>query len=990
MLEKFFKPKWQHNKPEVRKQALLALQDGSAETLEIYTRVAQQDSDAGVRKLAVNRVLDPAVLRAVADGDGDSDVRELARKRFFRLVAGQDDTGLPLAGRLQWVERESQTDLLEAFARQAKEPELRLAALARVNREALLGDLAIGDGDAQVRLAAAQRLTQPSTMARVAKQSRSRDKKVYALVQGQLDKIKSEQEMPGRMAQEGRGLCGQMETLCKAKDMLATVAQKEHAYTQWQQLLQAWQAPWGEFPADVLQRWNKAVEQYNRRYEEFLAEDGERRQREQHYDSLRQRKRAWCEELEARVAALAAAGGVADPAAEQTLLNERQQAWSAAETLPREEELALGNRFRQAQEQLRQMLRHLGRKQVLAEELAGLQRDGQRLLAGKRHLQEKDIKELRRRLQGCAAEPELLDAQRYEAVRLLLDDLTERRQRQEEKVQQQMARYRQLVVELEQDLAQGVSAAAVNHQRELREIHRHLPPVGKQQLADEGWQGRAHDAAQRLEEIRDWKRWSGTPHKESLVRDMEQLAADVSAGGAGDDIEALAVQVRAAREQWKRLGETDAGLADQLWERFNTACNTAYAPCEAYFKAQADERIVNLQRKQVICDGLEAFIATLADADDWQRIDQMTKTAQQEWRAVGAVNRKESQLLGKRYKTAMDELRARLDQHLQRHADEKVALVERLRQLLEQASGDDAAQLGQALEQAKQIQQQWKRIGRARKERSLWEEFRTINDQLFGRRQAMAEAQKHEQQQIVTARERIIDRIADLAARPAAEIGDLAGQYAQARREWEQAANPGREQLQALNARYRQVCRDVERAQQRAAADAKRRYLDALEDKSALCCRLERALAQAAEPGAADPAATVEAVQQAWQTLATGNDELEVVIQRRFQRAVEAAVGVRGGGAAAAVDGEAHGRLCVRLELLADIATPEEFKAQRMQYQLDHLAEKMRGEARLPPAEFRAVMSAWYALPCPADAAAGEVLRQRFLRARDHYLRHAD
>lgn len=1002
MLEKFFKPKWQHNKPEVRKQALLAMNELSPEHAGILTQVAKGDNDAAVRRVAVNRLHDLGIIREIMESDSDAEVRELARKRFFRMVAGLDADTLPLATRLEWVELERQADMLEAFARQGKDAEIRLTALTGITRESLLGDLAIGDADAQVRIAAAQRLTQQSTMTRVAKHSRSRDKKVYALVQGQLDRIKTEQEKPERLAHEGRALCTQLETLCKAKDMFSTVAQRDHVHNQWQQLQQEWSVQWGEFLPEVQQRYGKAREQYEKRYQDFLAVDGERRAQEQQYEGLRQCKRALCEALEAQVSTLQGAVTVTREmlAATRAQLEQHRQGWAREENLPRDEEAGFQGRFRQAVDQLQQELTDLERKHTVCRDLDVLVRDAERLQAGTKPIEEKALKDLRRRLQQFDALQDLVEKSRLQQVQQTLATLHERQLQQQRQQEQDVERFQMAVDAMEQALIQGNSGVAADQQRVLRQILRRLSHKGKQLLAETEWQHRYQDASKQLEEIRDWKRWSGTPHKEALLREVEQLAQEVAAN-AEIDIETLAAQVRAARDAWKRLGETDLDSSDQLWERFNNACNLAYGPCEEFFKQQGEERRLNQQRKEIICDSLEAFIGAPDFATaDWGPIDQIVKTAQQEWRNIGTVNRKEGQVLGKRFKAALDTLRARLDQHLEQHGVQKEALLQKLRELVHQIDTEhlDAALLNQCLEQAKQLQVQWKKIGRARKEKNLWQDFRALNDQLFSRRSVVADAQKQELQHLLATREAIIADIGELASRPATEIPQLRPRYDQARKSWEQAGQLPKDQMKVLVGRYRDVCRDFERAQQRAIVATKLQHLDYVEQKSALCCQLERVLAQAhsGAPLAADLTARLEAVQRAWQDVPTGNDDLEQTIQQRFQQAVEAVMAL-GGGMQVAMPGtppimsdDAVGTLCVRLELLAEIETPEAHKAERMQYQLTQLADKMRGEVRSPEQEFQAILQTWYATPCVTDEARGAELARRFTRARDHYLRRAD
>ena len=85
-----FRPKWKHNDPEVRAEAVRELEDATA-----LLDVARGDADASIRRLAVRKLDDPRLLAEIGAGDADEGVRELAlgRARELRLAGanGRDE-----------------------------------------------------------------------------------------------------------------------------------------------------------------------------------------------------------------------------------------------------------------------------------------------------------------------------------------------------------------------------------------------------------------------------------------------------------------------------------------------------------------------------------------------------------------------------------------------------------------------------------------------------------------------------------------------------------------------------------------------------------------------------------------------------------------------------------------------------------------------------------------------------------------------------------
>jgi len=104
---------------------------------------------------------------------------------------------------------------IEYVALKAKEAQLRIIAIHKVNRDALLGDIALNDSNSQVKTTAANQIGKKSTLERVCKQSRSKDKRVYKICKDKLTCIIDDEERPQRLNKEIIELCEQLEKIYK-------------------------------------------------------------------------------------------------------------------------------------------------------------------------------------------------------------------------------------------------------------------------------------------------------------------------------------------------------------------------------------------------------------------------------------------------------------------------------------------------------------------------------------------------------------------------------------------------------------------------------------------------------------------------------------------------------------------------------------------------------------------------------------------------------
>lgn len=216
-LARFFsKPRWLSKDATVRRDAVAT--EKAAELVSQLARFAREDDDAGVRITALKRLAEPGLAQAMAQDDRDEGVRNAARTLFTELLAGTHASAPALADRLRLLRAQDDARLIEQIAVTAPEPELRLAALQRVERPALILERVTADSDAAVRLAALDRIDDETQLTRISERARKADKTISRLAAERVHALRIGRGDPAAISERARELCEQLERLLREGD----------------------------------------------------------------------------------------------------------------------------------------------------------------------------------------------------------------------------------------------------------------------------------------------------------------------------------------------------------------------------------------------------------------------------------------------------------------------------------------------------------------------------------------------------------------------------------------------------------------------------------------------------------------------------------------------------------------------------------------------------------------------------------------------------
>lgn len=943
ILNRFFKPKWQHPNPEIRIQAL----QGLVTSDPILLQAAREDQNPSVRRAILHRLADLGLLQEIATQDPEVGVRETAEARFRKLMTGQESNSPDLEDRLAILIQSSIPGLGEFLALHAVEPKLRAAALEAVEQDTLLGDIAINDPASEVRLTALERIGEETSLRRVIKHTLKRDKRVSRRARERLQILQTKREQAARREQ-----------LCLDMEALAGDLTREPDAGRFQKLEQAWEA---QEPADVRlqERYRHAREQFLNRLHESAARRKQRLELGQSLEQLLASLQAQAEpspDLAATIENYLQA--IYSPPPRSALLSEAEE-----------------QRLSQLVQAIRDRERVLYRNHERAERLRGLLRQAHALLQQAGEVRDRDLTDLTKQwssLERPEASYLMTDLQaQFEAV---LDQFQARLRQQEEQRDQEREEIEALVHSVEQSLTQGSLAQAISLHNQARQRLKHNISLSRKQMS--ALEHRLQACTPHLGELRNWRRWGTNRARENLCEEVEGLI-----GLEKDPVE-IAQQIKRARATWQALHGTAGSAPRSLWQRFNDACERAYAPCQAYFESQARERQENLEKKRGICERLEQFeVNTDWDRADWRAVDRFRREAQNQWRQIGPVNRKDQKTLERRYSQALGQINSHLNQERERDLHRRQALIRRVQGLV------NSEDLRTAIAAAKQAQAEWQptvQISR-HQEQALWREFRAACDAIFGRRQAERRSMDLERQTNLAAKSALCEELEGLIAEKEESIVRARNRVQQIQQEWDSVGWVPKTAYKPVEQRFTRALKQFEQRCQQQLRTDELRELQVLRDKAHLCGRIE-ALLTAEQP---DGAVLVEQARQEWASLSGLRKSLEEPVRRRFDAACQAVI--EGGQARQSLlqtleaNLESKKVLCLRLEILAGAETPPEFVQEKMEYQIARLSESLAesSSTHSPPQameEARAIEREWY-LTGTIPSEMNESLELRFQRA---------
>ena len=192
--------------------------------------------------------------------------------------------------------------------------------------------------------------------------------------------------------------------------------------------------------------------------------------------------------------------------------------------------------------------------------------------------------------------------------------------------------------------------------------------------------------------------------KVALCEKVEEIAAREVNGS--NQLNEYSKEIEEIQKEWKTIGFASKKENQKIYDRFRAACDKFYARKRDFYTDYKDSINSNLEKKIAICEAAEA----LKTSTDWKKATDQFISLQKQWKEIGAVPRKKSEQLWKRFRAACDEFFAARDKHAKPENDyygnlkAKTRLIEEMNAY--ELKGDESD--FQALQD---FQKRWQEIG---------------------------------------------------------------------------------------------------------------------------------------------------------------------------------------------------------------------------------------------------------------------------------------
>jgi hypothetical protein len=113
---------------------------------------------------------------------------------------------------------------------------------------------------------------------------------------------------------------------------------------------------------------------------------------------------------------------------------------------------------------------------------------------------------------------------------------------------------------------------------------------------------------------------------------------------------ALSKQIEEIQAKWRTIGFATRKDNQKVYERFRAACDKFFERKRASFTEFKDSMNANLEKKMAIIEEAEK----LKDSTDWKATGERLIELQKQWKEIGAVPRKKSEQIWKRFRAACD------------------------------------------------------------------------------------------------------------------------------------------------------------------------------------------------------------------------------------------------------------------------------------------------------------------------------------------------
>lgn len=249
--------------------------------------------------------------------------------------------------------------------------------------------------------------------------------------------------------------------------------------------------------------------------------------------------------------------------------------------------------------------------------------------------------------------------------------------------------------------------------RRLQELHdkwRQIGPVAKE-IREEIWDkfktasAEVNKRYQAYFEARKAREAENETAKSALCELVEAIdTAALTSFKAWDEATA---KIIAAQADWKKLGFAPRKTNNRLFARFRAVCDGFFAAKAEFFKATHETLAKNLEAKNALVAKAEA----LKDSTEWRKTTEEIVALQKEWRTIGAVAKKHSDVVWRRFQQACDYFFEQKKKAGSGQRQTEAANLKAKREIIDNLAAIDTSNPEEAIARLKELQDAWQQTG---------------------------------------------------------------------------------------------------------------------------------------------------------------------------------------------------------------------------------------------------------------------------------------
>ena len=181
------------------------------------------------------------------------------------------------------------------------------------------------------------------------------------------------------------------------------------------------------------------------------------------------------------------------------------------------------------------------------------------------------------------------------------------------------------------------------------------------------------------------------------------------------------------QKTWKTIGFAPKKDNNRIYERFRTACDRFFEAKRRFYAGLKAEMEHNYQLKTEICEAAES----LAGSEEWKKTTDELIALQARWKQIGAVSRRHSDAVWKRFRAACDKFFERKAAHFASVDGEHEENLKKKLALLDEMAAADVKTGG--YEVIRDFQRRWGEIGFVpiKQKDAIQKRYKAAVDELF-------------------------------------------------------------------------------------------------------------------------------------------------------------------------------------------------------------------------------------------------------------------